>query len=317
MHTFSFENGDTMSKLGLGTWKSAPDEVYEAVKTALHVGYRHIDCSPIYKNEAEVGAALSETFEEGSVNRDEVWVTSKLWNDAHAPEDVRPALTETLNDLQLETIDLYLMHWPVALKPGTDFPTDASDFISLDEIPLSATWNAMEALKDEGLAQHIGVSNFSPSTLESLLQEADEKPEVNQVEMHPYLQQPELVDFADRHGIHVTAYSPLGSKDRPDTMKSDDDPVLLEDPTIESIAERHDATPAQVLIGWAVQRGTAVIPKSSNPDHIEENLAAARLSLSEEDMDAIARLDRAYRYLPGEIWTIEGSSYTQADLWDE
>ena len=315
MQTISFRNGDEMPMLGLGTWKSAPNEAYEAVKTALEVGYHHIDCAAIYKNEAEVGDALTESFEAGVVDRDDVWVTSKLWNDSHAPEHVRPALEQTLHDLQLDTLDLYLIHWPVAFTHGTDYPASTDEFVSLDEIPLADTWAAMEALKADGLVDHIGVSNFTVPKLQHLLDVGDVPPEMNQIELHPYLQQPDMLSFAEEQGIPLTAYSPLGSGDRPEEMKADDEPVLMEDPTIHDIADRHDASPAQVLISWALHRDTVVIPKSTTPSHIRDNRAAADLTLTDEDMDAIAALDKDRRYLQVADWTIEGSPYTQEGLW--
>lgn len=316
MDTLSFQNGDEMPLIGLGTWKSDPGAVYDAVLEALQAGYRHIDCAPIYGNEAEVGDALAHAFENNIVSRDELWITSKLWNDAHAPDDVQPALQETLADLQLDTLDLYLMHWPVALTPGVEFPESPSDILSPDELPPSTTWEAMEALLDDGLTRHIGVSNFSIPKLQSLIDAADVKPEMNQIELHPYLQQPDLLDFADDENILVTAYSPLGSMDRPDRMKAEDEPILLEDPTIEKIARRHDATPAQVLLAWAFHRGTAAIPKSTNPQHIRENLDAVHLTLTQEDLDTISTLDRERRYVAGRVWSMEGSPYSQATLWD-
>jgi alcohol dehydrogenase (NADP+) len=318
MQTLSFRNGDEMPILGLGTWKSAPGEVYEAVKVALQAGYRHIDCALIYGNEAEVGRALTESFEHGVVDREDVWVTSKLWNDAHAPDDVRPALEETLSDLQLDTIDLYLMHWPVAHKPGVGMPQSPDDLFSLQEQPLAETWAAMEDLVDDGLAHHIGVSNFSIPKLQGLLEDAERyAPEMNQIELHPYLQQPKMIGFAKAHDVHLTAYSPLGSSDRPDAMKDEDEPVLLEDETIAEIADEHDATPAQVLISWAIHRGTAVIPKSVNEGRIKENLAAAKVDLTDANMKTIAQLDRERRYVDGAMWTMDGSPYTIANLWDE
>ncbi|MFO8233106.1 MAG: aldo/keto reductase [Longimonas sp.] len=317
METLSFRNGDEMPILGLGTWKSAPGDVYDAVKIALQAGYRHIDCALIYGNEAEVGRALTESFERGVVDREDIWVTSKLWNDAHAPENVRPALHETLSDLQLDTIDLYLIHWPVAQKPGVGMPQSPNDLISLQEQPLAETWSAMEDLVDDGLARHIGVSNFSIPKLRSLLADAERyAPEMNQIELHPYLQQTEMLSFAHANDVHLTAYSPLGSMDRPDAMKSDDEPILLEDETIASIANEHDATPAQVLISWGLHRGTAVIPKSVSENHIKENLAAAKVELTETDMQVIAKLDRGCRYVDGSAWTIGDSPYTMANLWN-
>jgi len=317
MDTLSFDNGDEMPIFGLGTWKSDPGEVYDAVQVALDAGYRHVDCAPIYGNEAEVGEALRDTFEGGDVDRNEVWITSKLWNDAHRPEDVRLALEATLEDLQLETLDLYLMHWPVALKPGVNMPESPDDFLSPEEVPLSDTWAAMTELVDDGLVNHVGVSNFSVPALRSLMNEVDHTPEMNQIEMHPYLQQPEMLDLAEEAGFHLTAYSPLGSRDRPEMMKDEDEPNLMDDPTIVEIAETHDASPAQVLIRWAIERGTAVIPKSTTPAHIRDNIAATELALSADEMDAIADLDRHRRFLQGDIWTMEGSPYTQARLWGE
>jgi alcohol dehydrogenase (NADP+) len=317
MKTLQFSNGDSMPILGLGTWKSKPGEVYKAVKVALRVGYRHIDCARIYGNEAEIGKAFAECFQEGVVKREDIWVTSKLWNDSHAPEHVQPGLEETLSDLQLDYLDLFLMHWPVALKKGASFPLSAEKMISLDDLPLEATWGAMESLVDKGLCRHIGVSNVSLPKLKSLVAAAKLKPEMNQVELHPYLQQNDLLGFCHQNGIHMTAYSPLGSPDRPDTFKTEGEPVLMADPTIVAIAKRRGVSPAQVLIAWAIHRGTAVIPKSVNSERIEQNLATADLSLTPEDLAEIASLDRHRRYVDGKIWVVENGPYTLANLWDE
>lgn len=317
MQVIEFADGDRMPALGLGTWKSKPGEVGAAVREALRIGYRHLDCAAIYGNEAEVGAALAASFDEGEVSRDELWVTSKLWNNRHAAADVQPALEQTLADLRLDHLDLYLIHWPVALRRDVVSPSGPADFLPLAELPLSETWRAMEDLREAGLARHVGVSNFSVAKLAALHETARTPPEMNQVELHPYLQQTELVEWCQAHGTGVTAYSPLGSRDRPASLKAANEPDLLVDATIASIAGQYGATPAQVLLAWALARGTAVIPKSVDPGRLAQNLAAAQLELSDEDLERIAELDRARRYVTGAFWAVEGGPYTLANLWDE
>lgn len=316
MRTLEFKNKDKMPAFGLGTWKSAPGEVYSAVKTAIKSGYRHIDCAPIYGNEKEVGQALAECIDEGLVKREELWVTSKLWNTEHLEHDVIPALKKTLSDLQLEYLDLYLIHWPVSLKQGVGFPQSAEDFLSPEEAPISATWKAMEVAVENGLARHIGVSNFGVKRLEALLETAVHPPEMNQVESHPYLQQQGLLDYCHAHDIHLTAYSPLGSPDRPEGLKGANEPSLLDNPVIKEIAAEKQCSAGQILISWALHRGVSVIPKSVNPKRILENFEAQSVELNSEDIERIDALEKGFRYVTGSFWTFEGGPFTMDNIWD-
>lgn len=304
-------SGNVMPGFGLGTWKSDPGVVGAAIRTAIQqCNYRHIDCAAIYGNEKEIGTALKSLFDEGVVSREDLFLTSKLWNSKHAPKDVEPALRQTLADLQVEYLDLYLMHWPVVTN-------DDGEMVSLDEIPLIDTWKALEACRDKGLCKDIGVSNFSKKKLQDLCKDAKVKPAVNQIEMHPYLQMKDLVEYGTQEGIHFTAYSPLGSKDRPASIKNDNEKPILEDPTIMTIAEKHSATPAQVLISWALERGTSCIPKSTSPERLQQNIDATKLKLDQDDMETISKLDAHARYVDGSFWCNEGSPYTLENLWDE
>ncbi|PIE22535.1 MAG: aldehyde oxidoreductase [Planctomycetota bacterium] len=317
MRTLRFSGGQEMPALGLGTWKSKPGEVGQAVKAAIELGYRHFDCAAIYMNEKEIGAAFAECLGQGLVKREDLWVTSKLWNDKHAAADVRPALEQTLADLQLDYLDLYLMHWPLALQKGVLIPRSPESFLPISEIPVESTWAAMESCAEAGLVRHLGVSNFSVHKLASLAASAQHKPELNQVEMHPYLAQPQLVEWCVANSVQLTAYSPLGSPDRPSSMRAEDEPRLFEDPVIVDIAKAHSMHPAQILIAWAVNRGSSVIPKSVNRERMAQNLVAAELELSAEEMQRLNALDRHHRLITGEFWTMPGSPWTLANLWDE
>lgn len=309
-HYLNLIDGTRIPRIGLGTWKSKPGEVYDAVREALAVGYRHFDCAAIYQNEKEVGRAIQDAMDAAEILPEDVWITSKLWNDSHRPEDVKPALERILSDLRLEQLDLFLIHWPVAFKQGVTFPKSADQYLSLDEVPLEETWDAVVDLKYEGLVRQVGVSNMGIERLESLKE--IELPVVNQVESHPHLQQKELLEYCNENDIIMTAYSPLGSTDREN--RKDDEPPLLDHPVINDIAGSLDVTAAQVLLAWAVQRDTVVIPKSVTPSRIAENYDALHIELEEEHMAAIAELDKGYRYIDGSFFCKDGSPYTVEDI---
>ena len=317
MHNLVFSNNDKMPAFGLGTWKSAPGEVKTAVSKALEIGYRHLDCAAIYGNENEVGEGIAESIQKGILTREELWVTSKLWNNAHQESAAQPALEKTLNDLGLDYLDLYLIHWPVAFQPEVVFPENEDGYLSLSDAPITETWGAMQALQAKGLSKHIGVSNFSIRKLKELIAMGGQIPEMNQVELHPYLQQQALVDFCLDHNIHVTAYSPLGSMDRPEGMKKDGEPVPLENEAIKKIASAHEASPAQILIAWALQRGTSVIPKSTNPKRLQQNFEAQQITLTDDDMALIKAQEKAERIVDGTFFTAESKGYSTANLWDD
>lgn len=311
MKNLKFKNGDLMPAFGLGTWLSSREDVKQAIIYAVKNGYRHIDCAAIYGNEDIIGEALDELFKSGTVTREELWITSKLWNDNHAPQDVESALRQTLRDLHLDYLDLYLIHWPVSLVHGVQFPHSAADFVN-PPIPAEITWQKMEEMQQKGLARHIGVSNFSVSKLSDLLSKATVKPELNQVEIHPYFAQQELVDYCTEQGVLMTAYSPLGCGFR---SKTGSDPVL-DNKTVTLIAAAHEATPAQVVLAWGMQRGYAVIPKSVHPERIRSNWEAVNLIMRDDEMAEIFALDREMRLTKGEPWTLEGAPDTQETLWN-
>lgn len=309
----TLRDGKEVPAFGLGTWKSDPGEVYEAVRVALKVGYRHLDCAAIYGNEEEVGQAIEDSIKEGVVSREDLWVTSKLWNDAHLKGDVGPALEKTLKDLRLDYLDLYLIHWPIAFKPGVSFPENREEFLTLEEAPLEETWEAMVACRDQGKIRYAGVSNMGPVRIDLISKAVGEVPMVNQVESHPHLQQKDLLSFCAEQKIVLTAYSPLGSTDR--QYRKEDEPPLLDHPVIEKIGNAHKASAAQILIAWALQRGTVVIPKSVNPRRIQENYESTTIELSTEEMERIGDLDQGYRLLDGKFFAREFSPYKAEEIY--
>ena len=292
-----------MPILGLGTWNAPKDKVGLAVKQALlDFGYSHIDCAHVYENEKEVGQVFHEVFSTGQRTREDVFVTSKLWNYDHAKEDVVNSCKKTLTDLQLDYLDLYLMHFGIASPHGLGIePLDPNGVLITEKISIRETWEAMQELVGMGLVKAIGVSNFTAPMLVDLLTYAEIIPAMNQIELHPYNQQTKLIEFCRQQNIAVTAYSPLGSQ----TEMNNGKPALLEDEKINEIAAAHGKTPSQILLRWGIQRETVVIPKSTTLEHIKENNEVFDFILSDDEFLKISSLERGLRYVdPYEWWKI-------------
>ncbi len=299
-------DGTRFPSIGLGTWK-IPDELTPGViRDAVEIGYRHFDCACDYGNEAAVGKGLRAALKEGLCGRDDLWVTSKLWNTYHEARHVRAACERSLRDLGLDELDLYLVHFPIALAyvpfeerypPGwLHDPEAEAPAMKLIEVPYAETWAAMEDLQRSGLVKRIGVCNLNISLLRDLLATCEIRPAVHQVEMHPYLTQARLLRFCQNEKIAVTAFSPFGAGSYvPLGMAESGDSVLL-DPVVTGIAAAHECSPARVVLRWAVQRGTVAIPKSQSPEHLRENLDVFSFALGESEMAALDGLDRHQRY---------------------
>jgi len=283
-------NGSEIPALGFGTLIPDPTETKKAVKAALEVGFRQFDCAERYRNEKEVGEAMREAFREGKIKREELFVGTKLWNSNHRPERVKPAFEVSLRKLQLDYVDLYLIHTPFAFKPGEEQdPRDGNGKVIYDEgVTLLDTWRALESLMDEGRCKAIGLSDISLEKVQEIFESARIKPAVVQVESHPYLPQWDLLDFCKKKGIVLHAFAPLGHGI---------EPKLVEDPVITTISKRLKKTSAQVLLAWALQRGTAPITTSKNPNRIKENFDVS--ALPEEAMKEIREgINTQYRYNP-------------------
>jgi 2,5-diketo-D-gluconate reductase A len=259
--TLSLNDGHRIPQLGFGVFQIPPEDTVQAVTTALEVGYRHIDTAEMYRNEHGVGEGIRAS----GLSRDEIYITSKLNNASHRPDDARRALHQTLSEIGSDHVDLFLIHWPLpTLYDG--------DFVS--------TWKALEEFKQQGRARSIGVSNFQVAHLQRLAQETEVTPAVNQIELHPYLLNDEVRRYGEEHGILTEAWSPIAQGG------------VLDDPVITAIADRLDRTPAQVVLRWHIQRGSIVFPKSTTPSRIEENFQLFDFELEPADIDSIAGLDK-------------------------
>ncbi|MBI1315226.1 aldo/keto reductase [bacterium] len=306
--TISIEltSGRQLPAVGMGFWKVGRDVAADVTTQAIECGYRHLDCACDYGNETEVGHGIAAAVKSGLVTREQLWVTSKLWNTYHRPEHVRAACERSLRDLQLEYLDLYLIHFPIALQfvpfedrypPEWFFDPDAfQPQLEPDRVPIHETWQAMEELVAACLVREIGVCNFGVSLLRDLLACAKIPPAVLQVELHPYLTQEKLLRFCRESGIAVTGFSPLGAQSYFALNMAQQDESVLESEPVRRIAAAHDRTPAQVVLRWAVQRGTAVVPKTSRVERMRENLSINDFSLTDDEMAAISALNRNRRF---------------------
>lgn len=312
-------NGDTIPAIGLGTFGSdnySAAEIAQAVYAAAQVGYRHFDCAEVYGNEQQIGESFARLQKEG-IKREELWVTSKVWNDHH--DDVRSACENSLKNLQLDHLDCYLVHWPFpnVHPPGCDVDErnpDAKPYIHDDYM---STWRQMEALQKEGLIRHIGTSNMTIPKLRLLLRDCSIKPSINQLELHPHFQQPELFNFLVAEQILPVGFSPVGSPSRPERDRTTEDTVDTEDSIILRIAVRLNVHPAVVCIKWAVQNGQAAIPFSVKRHQYGATLDAVCADpLTQEDMQAIKNIDKNCRLIKGQVFLWK-QNQPWHDLWDE
>ncbi|TGJ84919.1 hypothetical protein E0Z10_g3832 [Xylaria hypoxylon] len=286
--------GIEIPSIGLGTWLSDKDKVAHAVEFALKSGYNHIDAALIYRNEDETGKGIRAA----NVPRDKFWVTSKLWNADHRPSEATIAVQKSVQDLGVEYLDLYLIHWPVAFVPGEGTKIDESTTI-VD------TWRVMENIARSNLTRKIGISNFSKRDVETIMKICQICPYAHEFETHPYLQQQEFVDYHNEIGVKVIAYSPLGNTNPNYKDKNKLEPIL-EDPFWVKLAEKKNATVAQTILAWGRQRNTVIIPKSVHEKYIIENLGALDISLTEGEMRDIAKQDKKTRMNnPGRGWDIK------------
>ncbi|KAJ1974182.1 hypothetical protein H4R34_004812 [Dimargaris verticillata] len=282
--TILLSSGDQVPAIGLETYLTKPGDVDRIIAEAWNVGYRHFDCAAYYGNEATIGNAIKNA----QLPRNQLWLTSKLWNTEHAPDRVGPACDQTLRDLQCQYLDLYLMHFPLAFVHGKGpIPRDAHGNVELEDVPIIDTWRAMEALVDQGKVKNIGVCNFTLGQMRELHTQARIKPAVHQFECNPYLPQHRMVDFCKEHNVAMTAYRPLGGQ------VDGNGPVVRDDPTVGQVAQKLGKTPAQILLAWLLTRGIAIIPKSTHPDRLRENFVD--FLLGPEDLQAISAILRRHR----------------------
>jgi D-xylose reductase len=295
-----------MPQVGFGLWKIAQSDCADVVYQAIKTGYRHLDSASDYGNEKAVGEGIKRALGDGLCQRSDLWVTSKLWNTYHAKEHVSLALERTLSDLQLEYLDLYLVHFPISLQfvpfdtrypPEWVFDPEAeSPMMKTSKVPLSETWGAMEEMRRQGLTKQIGVCNYTSGLLHDLMSYAKHKPDVLQIESHPYLTQERLIRLAQNYGLAVTAFSPLGAASYFELDMAQEGESVLDTAVVKEIADRLGKTSAQVVLRWGVQRGTSIVPKSTRVERMKENLNLFDFELSAEDMLSVSALNQNRRF---------------------
>ncbi|MBE0535170.1 MAG: aldo/keto reductase [Phycisphaerae bacterium] len=313
--------GARIPAIGLGTFGSdrfTPAQVAAAVKGAVSVGYRHIDCASVYGNEPQIGAALGEVLDGGSITRQDLWITSKVWNDMHGKGDVLLSCARSLRDLRLDYLDLYLVHWPFPNfhAPGCDVTSRSPDARPYIHDEFMKTWRQMERLVEMRLVRHIGTSNMTIPKMKLLLRDARIQPACNEMELHPHFQQPEFFHFCTDHGIQPIGFCPIGSPTRPDRDKTETDSVDIDDPVVKRIAVRLGVHPAVVCVKWAVQRGQIPIPFSVHRNEYLGNLqSTVSPPLTDEDMQALAKIDKGCRLIKGQVFLWKDNQSWE-DLWD-
>ncbi len=317
----TLNTGDKIPAVGLGTFGSdrfTGEQIAEAVKGAISIGYRHIDCASVYGNEHLIGESLKEVLDSGLVKREELWITSKVWNDMHGDGEVISSCKKSLLDLKLDYLDLYLVHWPFPNfhAKGVDVSSrdpNAKPYIH-DEF--MKVWEQMEELKNKGLVRNIGTSNMTIPKMKLLLRDAKIKPACNEMELHPHFQQPEFFKYVTNNGIVPIGFCPIGSPTRPDRDKTETDTVDIQDPVIVKIAKRLNVHPAVVCVKWAVQRGQVPIPFSVHKNEYLSNIQCTISEpITEEEMKEIEGIDKKCRLIKGQVFLWKDNQSWE-DLWD-